>query len=407
MILVRHGLMVVGSTMAGKTSCLNVLQMGLGSFEKPVDSRKINPKAVTGFQLYGYLNPDTKVWTEGVIPQVMKDCENDSDKNEYKWIVFDGPVDAEWIENMNTVLDDNKVLCLTNGQKIKLTNQMTMMFEVEDLISASPATVSRCGMILMEPYQLGWKSLIKKFLQFEMRAEFQVFQEIFMFNLKWFYASCLSYLKKYCKLPLQINDLKLVSNSLEVIKILLREYEEFHSLANFPKEFENKISDLCLYSVIWGMGGVLEQNYRKNFNDFVFQLIFYVDVKTNLDLDIELKKWEPRGITNQFKDSKNIFSYKLNIQNLEWNHWLDTGKIDISSYLNLRFEELIIPTQDSERTQYFIKSILQNDGHIILVGPTGTGKTVGAVSLIQKDFVGEKYSNILTNFSGQTLVNSV
>ncbi len=142
--------MVVGEALSGKSSCLKVLQKGLQSMNQAVIQRIINPKGVTDAQLYGNLNPDTKVWTEGVIPQVMKECEEDWDKDELKWILFDGPVDAQWIENMNTVLDDNKVLCLTNGQKIKLSPKSTMMFEVEDLLAASPATVSRCGMILME-----------------------------------------------------------------------------------------------------------------------------------------------------------------------------------------------------------------------------------------------------------------
>lgn len=88
-----------------------------------------------------------------------------SDETELRqWVVFDGPVDALWIENMNTVLDDNMMLCLANGQRIKLRTQMRMLFEVQDLKVASPATVSRCGMVYLMSVTHNYSSLLSRSL---------------------------------------------------------------------------------------------------------------------------------------------------------------------------------------------------------------------------------------------------
>lgn len=93
----------------------------------------MNPKSISIGELYGEIDPNTNEWKDGLGSSIIRSVntltsENDPKKN--SWVVFDGPVDALWIENMNTVLDDNMTLCLANSERIKLRPALRMLFEV-------------------------------------------------------------------------------------------------------------------------------------------------------------------------------------------------------------------------------------------------------------------------------------
>ena len=124
----------------------------------------LNPKSITLNELYGEFDVLTHEWRDGLLSTLMKQSTavNTPDK---KWFVLDGPVDAIWIESLNTVLDDNKKLCLSNGEVIQLTEDMSFLFEVQDLSVASPAVVSRCGVVWLEPSLIGLSPLVESWIQ--------------------------------------------------------------------------------------------------------------------------------------------------------------------------------------------------------------------------------------------------
>jgi dynein heavy chain len=172
-LAVRFGVMLIGSAAGGKSSVYRTLQEALTRLAPenaaPGLLRKtavhaLNPKVVDIGQLYGQYSELTGDWSDGLASAICRAAINDC-VSQSQWIVFDGPVDPLWIESMNTVLDDNCMLCLPSGERMKLKPEaMRLLFEADDLSAASPATVSRCGMVYVPQATLLWESVMQQWL---------------------------------------------------------------------------------------------------------------------------------------------------------------------------------------------------------------------------------------------------
>ncbi|XP_040163455.1 cytoplasmic dynein 2 heavy chain 1 [Anopheles arabiensis] len=158
----RMGVVVIGPPQSGKTTIIALLKEALIAQGQIIRIHTISPKSMSRVQLLGRLDPDTRQWTDGVLTS-MAVAVNAESRNVTSWIICDGDVDPEWIEALNSVLDDNRLLTLPSGWRIQFGSNVNFIFETHDLSTASPATISRMGIINLNaedlPYQLivsGW-----------------------------------------------------------------------------------------------------------------------------------------------------------------------------------------------------------------------------------------------------------
>lgn len=132
----HHGITLVGPPGSGKSQSFEILIRAMAACDNIENTvHRFDPKSLSKEDIYGYLDSTTMEWTDGLftslLRKIVEDLRGESKKRHF--IVFDGDVDPVWIENLNSVLDDNKVLTLPTGERIKFPSNIKLIFEVENL----------------------------------------------------------------------------------------------------------------------------------------------------------------------------------------------------------------------------------------------------------------------------------
>jgi dynein heavy chain len=405
---VRHGVMVVGVTMTGKTTVFKILSEALkklnedgvddkgSGWYQPVITHRLNPKSITMNELYGNFDLMTNEWTDGLVAMIIRElCANESPNR--KWVIFDGPVDAIWIENMNTVLDDNKTLCLSNGERIKLPETMATMFEVNDLLVASPATVSRCGMVFVEPRYLTWTPLAQTWMT-TMEARLPGITELLTPLMEKTVDTTLGFLRKQCKEYFESMDVNLVTTLMKLMESHMykpadqcKEWEVkagyYGSLPEPGTDEHNALFKLHFaFAFIWSLGGNLADESRVKFDTFV---------RENVLKEIEV----------EFPEEDSIFDYLVDVESKAFANW-SSVQSEFKYDPKTPFFNVMVPTVDTTRLAYLTTKNLDIGYNVLVVGNTGVGKTV-CIQKILVDLDPDRYAYGQANFSAQTSAANV
>ncbi|CCW60171.1 unnamed protein product [Phytomonas sp. EM1] len=401
-LIVRHGVMLVGGTGTGKTEICRCLAEALTSMgaagstnpmARPVHQFVINPKAIHLHELYGQLDVNTNEWIDGVLATIMKECVRDSETNkDHRWIIMDGPVDTLWIESLNSVLDDSKLLCLDNGERVKLPDTIHMLFEVENLAVASPATVSRCGMVYINAGDLPWSAVVHQWSETKLEAAgvgplcrryiLSLFDTFVDRGLRWLQhqtplisAGEINIVQSMCDL---------FSAMMQTHQITLMPDPENWSTLEPDDEIFRIRNETChllfVFSYIWSVAGNVDQDAMDNF-------------------DHAARGWFEKLV--RFPNHGSIFDLTVDFSTRMFIPWANTMPEYVYDPAT-PFFNILVPTVDTVRYGALARMLLRAGKPFLLNGPTGVGKTVILADCLSTHKEALHLSVIAVQFSAQT-----
>ncbi|ESO06976.1 hypothetical protein HELRODRAFT_171011 [Helobdella robusta] len=366
---VRHSVFIVGNSGTGKSMVWKSLFKTNQNLRKKPVAIDLDPKAVTNNELFGVINPSTREWKDGLFSVIMRDLAYQTHDGP-KWIVLDGDIDPMWIESLNTVMDDNKILTLASNERIPLTPSMRLLFEISHLKTATPATVSRAGILYINPQDLGWNPYVSSWVD---RRENQTERVNLLILFDKYIPVLLDTMKSKFKKITPIVDICHLQMLLNLLECMLT---PDNVPPDCPKEWYEIYFVFCL---IWSFGGCLFQD----------QLV---------DHRVEFSKWwvgEFKVI--KFPSTGTIFDYYIDSETKKFEPW---SKKTAKFYLepNVSLKSVMVDTNETTRIGFFLDLLIKMKRPVMLVGNAGTGKSVLMNSKLND--LGEDYmvANVPFNF---------
>ncbi|KAF4101796.1 hypothetical protein G5714_016596 [Onychostoma macrolepis] len=412
---INHGLMMVGPSGSGKTMAWRVLLKALERLEGVEGvAHIIDPKAISKDHLYGTLDPNTREWTDGLFTHVLRKIIDNvrGELQKRQWIIFDGDVDPEWVENLNSVLDDNKLLTLPNGERLSLPPNVRIMFEVQDLKYATLATVSRCGMVWFSEDVLSTDMIFNNFLARlrsnpldegedeaqRMRKATEDESEETASPMLQIQRDAAAILQPY------FTSTGLVIKALEHASKMehIMDFTRLRSLSSLFSMLHQACRNVALYNnnhPDFPMPIDQLEKYMQKY--LIYAVLWSFSGDSRLKMRAELGEYIRRITTVSLPSAPNvpIIDYEVCITG-EWQSWQGkVPQIEVETH-KVASPDVVVPTLDTVRHEALLYTWLAEHKPLVLCGPPGSGKTMTLFSALRAlpdmEVVGLNFSSATT-----------